>query len=501
MYNDATTFDFSRAERHACAAPGAALIIAWHPDASRIGQSATLGVKPGATQDLSRKSPVFEDGEPLADPRVSRAPLQILFRPDGGVELWPGRSGLRFTVGGVPGRAGQVISAEDLAVGVPIGLGSGSIVILEVGERCVCRPRYELVGVSSAMEHLRCEIDRVGPHLHPALILGESGSGKEVVARALHATSPRADRPFVAVNMAAIPASTAASQLFGHARGAFTGANTASNGYFGQAKGGTLFLDEIGACPPEVQAQLLRALDAQEIQPVGGRIQRADVRVLAATDEALDIAVAQGRFRAPLLYRLAQEELHVPPLRNRIADISAQLVYFLSRELGRQGAAQQLGPAEAGERPWLSRDVIEQALAHPWPGNTRELKAQASRMASRFGTEAHCEWAGPVSLMPPPEPAAQEAAHNDPGMSNITEALRRCDFQLKATARALGIAPNTLRKRMDDQGIPRPATLSEDQIRDALRQAGTLDQAARTLGVSKTGLRHRATTLGIAQER
>ena len=493
MHDDATTTDGTRTRDATRRPPDVGLTVAWHPVPDRIGRVAFLSVPVGGTVDLSRHQPTFEDGAPLADRRASRSPLQLVFRPGGGVQVWPGRSDLAFQVDGQPGRPGQELPPERLRVGVALGLGRGPIVVIEVGPRTASRPRHGLVGSSAALERVRCEIDRVGGHGDPVLVLGESGTGKELVARAVHDSGARADRPFVAVNMAAIPASTAASQLFGHSRGAFTGADGASSGYFGEAEGGTLFLDEIGACPPELQVQLLRALDRGEVQPVGGRVRKADVRVVAATDENLDRAVAEGRFKAPLLYRLAQEEIRIPPLRERPADIGPQLVHFLRLQLERRDAGHQLASA-GGEGPtWLGREVLERALAHPWPGNTRELSALAGRLASRNALDPACVWTESRVFLAPPDPTPAP-----PESLDLPAALERFGYRLNPTARALGIAPNTLRRRMDEQGLPRPATLTADQIRDTLAQAGDFEQAARELRVSAGGLRHRASLLGIA---
>ncbi len=198
----------------------------------------------------------------------------------------------------------------------------------------------------------------------PVLILGETGTGKELIARALHCESPRRDRPFLAVNCSAIPAGLLESELFGHARGAFTGADRARTGLFGAANGGTLLLDEIGDLPLELQPKLLRVLQEGEVRRVGdSQSQPVDVRVVAATAKDLRQAVTQGRFREDLFYRLAVVTVELPPLRRRPEDIAVLIDGYLPRLAARLGR-----PV-----PVLSAEALQLLERHPWPGNVREL--------------------------------------------------------------------------------------------------------------------------------
>ena len=184
-----------------------------------------------------------------------------------------------------------------------------------------------LTGDSAAMAQVRADVRRVADLEVAVLLRGETGTGKELVARAIHRRSPRRSRPYLAVNMGAIPPALAAAELFGAARGAFTGADQRRTGYFSQAHGGTLFLDEIGETPPEVQVLLLRALETGEIQPVGAEApRRVDVRVLAATDADLEAAIAAGRFRAPLLHRLNGYEIRLPALARTAGGLRSALL-------------------------------------------------------------------------------------------------------------------------------------------------------------------------------
>ena len=231
----------------------------------------------------------------------------------------------------------------------------------------------ELIGDTPAMRALFRSIGRLAQAPLSVLVTGETGTGKELVARALHRESPRARGPFVALNTAAIPAELLESELFGHEAGAFTGATRRHVGRFEQAHGGTLFLDEIGDMPASLQTRLLRVLAEGEFFRVGGReLIRVDVRVVAATHQDLEALVAEGRFRADLLHRLDVVRLRLPPLRERRDDVSALAERFLAN------AARKLGaPAKRFARP-----ALERLRAHDWPGNVRELENLCWRLAA-----------------------------------------------------------------------------------------------------------------------
>lgn len=236
----------------------------------------------------------------------------------------------------------------------------------------------ELLGKSSAMNQLKREIDTVAASDLTVLILGETGVGKELVAQRLHARSARAARPLVQINCAALPETLADSELFGHKRGAFTGAVADRVGKFELADGGTLFLDEVGELPLGVQAKLLRVLQGGELQrPGSDRLQRVDVRVLAATNRDLSQEVARGRFRADLYHRLSVYPLLVPPLRERGRDVLTLAGGFLEENQHRLGARNLR----------LAPDASAALLEHNWPGNVRELEHLISRAALRAWSE------------------------------------------------------------------------------------------------------------------
>jgi two-component system, NtrC family, response regulator HydG len=271
--------------------------------------------------------------------------------------------------------------------GTLVALGHSTLVISTVdpGEPAEApgEPLAGIAGSSIAMRRLADQVRRLARHALPVLIAGESGTGKELLARALHAEGPRRSRPFVAINVTAVPRDLVESELFGHERGAFTGAHARREGAFADAEGGTLFLDEIGDLPLEAQPKILRALDGYEVRRVGGAGggRRADVRVVAATHARLEQRVNRGEFRRDLFHRLECFVIHVPPLRERRGDIGV-----IARELLRQ-LAPEVGPRA------LTAAAVARLAVHAWPGNVRELRnalcraADASADRSRIGAD------------------------------------------------------------------------------------------------------------------
>lgn len=352
---------------------------------------------------------------------------------------------------------------------------------------------------------MRALVEQIGPSGAPILVVGETGTGKELAALAIHEASRRTG-PLVTVSLAAVPPSTAASQLFGHVPGAFTGAATRHRGWFEQAEGGTLFLDEIGEASEQVQPLLLRALDRGEIQPVGGRVHRVDVRVVAATDLDVDALAAAGEFRRPLLYRFAYGRMHLPPLRDRLADVAVLWHHFVSEALRCGGKEDLLHPARSSAQVWMPLAVTEGALARAWPGNVRELRAAAFEFV-----EANLEKGRAI----PPGPdwgrtggdgatgtAAASHALGDQGMrrrrpatptaAELRLVLEEQHWAVEPTARALGLSRNGLRAAMRRLGIPRAVELSDAEIDVALAEAGgDMRLTAKRLAVGVEALRAR----------
>lgn len=285
---------------------------------------------------------------------------------------------------------------------------------------------HGIVGASRPMQQLLARIARVAPKHVTVLVRGETGTGKELVASLLHAQSGRADGPCVRFNCAAIPADLAESELFGHARGAFTGAARARRGFFAQADRGTLVLDEIGELPVAMQAKLLRALQEGEIQPIGsGRPERVDVRVIASTNRDLEAEVRAGRFRDDLYYRLAVIELVAPPLRDHREDIPELATEFARRYAERFGTDDvRLSPA-----------LLEQLSRAGWPGNVRQLENCVARLVAlsggaEIGPEAFDE--APVVV-----DADENAAQGDPADTSLTHRQQLDAFERSLIARSL----------------------------------------------------------------
>ncbi len=298
-----------------------------------------------------------------------------------------------------------------------------------------------LVADSPAMAGVLELVQRVAPAHSTALILGESGVGKELVAETIHTLSPRADRPLIRVNCPAIPKDLLESELFGHVRGAFTGAEASRAGKFELADGGTLFLDEIGDLPPGQQGKLLSVLETRRFSRVGsGEEIEVDVRILAATNQDLEARVQQGLFRADLYYRLAVLPIHVPPLRERREDLPGLLEQLCAR------LAQRLG------RPGLRVDsdaIVRDLGAYAWPGNVRELRNLLERAAvlSASDTIRSLELPRGAVSVPSPVPAEDDdlnQAVEDFKRSRILAALRASGWRKKDAAEALGLSPRAL---------------------------------------------------------
>ena len=305
-----------------------------------------------------------------------------------------------------------------------------------------------LVGTSPAMRELSAAVARVARTAAPVLVRGESGTGKELVARAIHAAGPRRDRPFVAINCAAIPDALVESELFGHVRGAFTGATSSRSGVFGEADGGTLFLDEIGDMPLAVQAKLLRVLQGGELRAIGAQGTHAvDVRVIAATHQDLEALVRAGRFRADLFYRLSVVPITVPPLRDRGEDIALLARHFLARARERDAGC---GVHE------LAGDALATLAAYPWPGNVRELEHVIERLAILGGrpvvTAQDLGELAPEILGTAPSARAVQPERlvtlRELEDAYIERVLAHCGANKARAAEILGVDPSTLYRRV-----------------------------------------------------
>jgi two-component system nitrogen regulation response regulator NtrX len=349
------------------------------------------------------------------------------------------------------------LDSERLLVTVRNALAQSALSAENERLRDVVESRFAMVGKSPALKRVLGLIDKVGPTPARVLITGENGTGKELVARALHARSPRKAEPFVEVNCAAIPSELIESELFGHMKGSFTGAVSDRAGKFEQADRGTLFLDEIGDMALSAQAKVLRVLQEGLVTRIGGaKPVQVDVRVLAATNKSLEEEISAGRFREDLYYRLNVVPINIPPLRERREDIPALIEYFV----------QQLteGPGVPYRR--FEEAAVQRLQQRAWPGNVRELRNAVERIlilasgkvvtagdvgrlvgeslvAAEESPEAH------------PEGGTFESFIQDAERAFISGKLREHDWNIAETARALKLPRSSLYKRIERFGLSR----------------------------------------------
>jgi two-component system, NtrC family, nitrogen regulation response regulator GlnG len=449
-----------------------ALTILAHPDPRRVGEVARLhDLSAGGEALLSRTAPGFSaPGEstprPLADRHLSRRPMRLAASP-GGLRLEVGESRTRVVAESEPVGTARDFSAHEVERGAVIELADRIVLLLHLTAAVPLQDgeRFGMIGDSEAIARVRHEVCRVAELDLTVLLRGETGTGKELVARAIHEASPRCDGPFLCVNMGAIPTSLAPSELFGAVKGSFTDARDHA-GYFQRAHGGTLFLDEIGETPPEVQVMLLRALESGEIQRVGAQnVQRVDARLVAATDVDLERAVAEGRFREQLRQRLSVYEIYVPPLRERRDDLGRLLFTFLREELREIGEEHRLDPA-GDAHPWMPAAIVARLARHDWPGNVRQLRnvarqivvasrgfdtvqigLQVERLLREAAAPPPAEPPAPIEPPAPPRRRAPAASYRSP--SEVTEAellaaLCAHEWKVKRAAVQLGIARPSL---------------------------------------------------------
>ncbi len=496
------------------------LTVLYHPDSRRVGQRALLSeLAAGRPERLSRLEPKFailgsrEAAAPLAHRRLSREPL--ILSPSGeGTLLRAAGSPISVFADGQPLAGERLFSAAEIERGVVLLLANRVVLLLHLLDPYVdpALPRFGLIGEHPTLVAVRRSLQQAADAAVPVLLRGESGTGKELVAQALHQAGKRHDAPFFAVNMAAVPASLAAAELFGAARGAYTGADRRREGFFTRAHGGTLFLDEVGEMSVEVQTLLLRCLETGEIQPVGEPPRRVDVRLVAATDADLESAVAAGRFRAPLLYRLEGYGIRLPPLRERREDFGRLLVEFLRQELAAVGEAALL----EADPPWLPAELVARLALHSWPGNVRQLRNVVRQLViSNRGrgqaqldstlVEALREPAAAPPLAPASTPSVltpAPTAQRKP--ADITEeelfgALKASRFRPHDAARRLGISRPSIYHLMNKSPRLRTAAnLGLEDLKAACERFGEdVAAIAAALEVSEQGLRRRLRQVGL----
>ena len=475
--------------------PLLALTILWHPDPARIGEQFLGPAGPGSIA-LSRYLPLFQaPGGPalaLGQRVIARTPIQLRRCADDALEIALPDSRMAVELNGVPVHG--CVRAE-VGCGLVLSLGGAVLLCAHwMRELPQFNPVPSLLGVSSAAVRLRALIAQAAPTELPVLLLGETGSGKEVAAQAIHRASSRAGAPLVAVNMAALNEALAAADLFGAAKGAYTGAHAARPGLFAEAAGGTLFLDEIGDTPASVQPMLLRVLESSEYRPLGASAdRRSTARLIAATDQNLQARA----FSQPLLRRLEAFVIEVPSLRERRADIGLLIAHFLGQELC----------------PVLPTALVGQMCRHHWPGNVRQLGNVVRRIAIclRAGELPDFDALAGPPLAPSGMPAgaattavaAAPARVSLAGLSEqaIVDALQRHGWEIQGAALQLGISRSSLYKLLEQHPrIRRAEAIPIDEIQAALKAgAGDLGRCAARLQTPREALRRYLRSAGLAR--
>lgn len=494
------------------------LTIVYHDDLRRIGERATLTrLLSREPIPLSRLEPRFggrsHPRRPLLDPYLSRKPLLLRTLPSGRISIDASGTTTRVWLDGQALEGTAEVPMESLERGAVLRLAESVVLLLHLRDPSPAAgwPSFGLVGQSQAMARVRHDIVRVASLDVSVLLRGETGTGKERVARAIHAHSGRRHGPMVVVDMAALPPTLAATELFGSVRGAFTGA-TDRQGSFLRAHGGTLFLDELGETPDAVQPLLLRVIETGELRPVGDDDRRrVDARLVAATDADLETAIARGRFRAPLLHRVAGYEIRLPALQERLDDLGLLLLRFLAQEassreatdrdgdgangdgsassrlVGNRLASEEAEPAPPARPPWLRASLVERMLAHDWPGNVRQLRNLVRQLVivGRSG-EPREVMARARELLGRAGPATRRRAHAREGdeARNPPPAPSTVGAPGKAGPSGAAGRPGATGKRYRGG-----AEVDEEELIETLRAHGWLFQpTAEALGVSRATL-------------
>jgi DNA-binding NtrC family response regulator len=484
------------------------LTIAFHPDTARIGHRAVV---PEHTDNahwiLGRCSPEFigpgeKSSSPLDNQHISRRAVQFVYR-NKCLTIHRFQAASRCRIGQAELYDSVELSWDQLRVGVPVLLAHSIVLMLRLGP--VIPPAEvksgigaQLRGNSAAMVSTREQVARAANSDLDVLLRGETGTGKELAAAAIHTASRRAGEQMVRVNMAAIPSELAAAALFGSARGAFTGAKETTRGYFEQAAGGSLFLDEIGDAAPQVQPQLLRALQQREVQAVGGSIRKVDVRVISATDAAID---AEGSgFKSALRHRLGAVEIVLPALREHPEDVGELLLYFLQKsaeEVGRTDLLPNMQSPASHIAAWAV--LFLQFCEYSWPGNVRELSnfAQQVVLASNQApvlndnlgeTLVAARKTEAIDIVPPVRRRIQDVDDD-----TFDDAMASNDFEVPRVARFLDVSRAAVYRRIEASS--RYRLISEiplEELQRTLKEhKGDDAAAARKLRVPLSGFRRR----------
>lgn len=495
------------------------LSIIWHPDHSRIGEQCIMVHD---SLDLARYQPLFckpgRDGLGLGHEGISRQATHFVRNPDDSLTVQASASKMVLEINGAVVQGTQQLSSEQIERGAIVVLACAVVLCLHFMH---CLPRHNpvagLIGVGSAAIKMRDQIIQVAPTNATVLLLGETGTGKEVAACAIHALSQRARQILVSVNMAALNESLAAADLFGAAKGAYTGAQNSRGGFFAQAQDATLFLDEIGNAPAVVQPMLLRVLEKGDYRPLGAQLDvQSNARIIAATDQDL----YDGGFNPALLRRLEGFTISIPPLRARREDIGLLIVHLMQTgDLPGKGVVELPAP------------LVAQLAAYDWPGNIRQLRHVVRRLMLALSVEemptleslvesgaarpvrAVAGADVPASSTPAPVPP-QEPAHESAGMAasaprrshkrpadlsdaEVLAALDNNDWMIQGAATELGISRPSLYKLLEQHPqIRRAEQIDADEIHRVLAEvAEDVDACAARLKTPAEGLRRRLAQL------
>ena len=468
------------------------LTILWHPEAKRIGEQALML---GENLELARFTPLFckpqQDGLGLGHGGISREPLRFTRDSNHGVKLSLPNSRMVVELNGREVQGMHYLSFEQICAGAILCLGRAVLLCLHWMHSL---PKGNalpgIIGVGDAAIKLRDLIRQVAPTESAVLLLGETGTGKEVAARAIHQLSLRAAQNMVCVNMAALNESLAAADLFGAAKGAYTGAQSARLGFFQEADSGSLFLDEIGNAPTSVQPMLLRVLETADYRPLGAtRDVRANARIIAATDQDL----YDGSFNPALLRRLESFIVHLPPLRTRREDIGLLILHFLS-ELNQGNLAETSLPIK----------LVSQFAIYDWPGNIRQLRHILKRTllslkmgdmpsfaklvevpALRSMTAQHSAGITPISNSNPRKKLS------DIDAQDVLAAMENNDWMIQAAAQELHISRPSMYKLLEAHPqIRRIDQITPAEIEHAWQQtAGDVENCASQLKTPVDALR------------
>jgi len=490
-----------------------ALIIQNHADLERIGDICWMNdLLDNQVLQLARNQPDFCKhqsliGTPLADPYISRSPIQLTLLADNDIKIDTVDSKTPLSINGTPINGTKVVEQDQLLTGTVIELGKRITLLLKLLPYPPTKTEhsYGMIGISPKLQIVRQKLNHLKNLDGSVLIRGATGVGKELVAKAVYDLSSRTDKPFVKVNLGAIPPSLATSELFGVQKGAFTGAEKSRKGYFAEANGGTLFLDEIGEATLEVQSLLLRVLESGEFYPVGSsKPSKVDVRLIAATDVNLNELCQANKFKAPLLHRLENYEINVPSLFERNEDIGLLFLHFAKQQYLTMG---HKFPSPNSEQPWITNQVMRKLLSYSWSGNIRQLKNITHQLilenldsAQLFLTQ-HL-----IKKLQPAKNAEESTAlkkqkkrkPNTVSCEELVSELENNLWELQATADSLNISRTSIYELMRLYNLKSASDLLEDEINESyIRCDKDIDKMITDLKVSKYALKRRMKQLNL----